>query len=41
MSASSDRNLPSKKDSPEIPPLEWVIGALGLAIVTAVLGVLI
>jgi uncharacterized protein (TIGR02588 family) len=41
MSASSDRNPPSKKDAPDIPPLEWVIGALGLAIVSAVLGVLI
>ncbi len=42
MSASFDRKKPSKKASAaDIPLLEWVIGALGLVIVTAVVGVLI
>lgn len=42
MSASSDRKNPSKKGSAaDIPLLEWVIGALGLVIVSAVVGVLI
>jgi len=42
MSASSDPKPSSKKGAAgEIPLLEWVIGALGLVIVTAVVGVLI
>lgn len=42
MMASSDRNDASKKSSSaDIPLLEWVIGALGLVIVSAVVGILI
>ncbi len=42
MSDSSDRKTPSKPGAAsDIPFLEWVIGALGLVIVTAVVGVLI
>lgn len=42
MSASSDRKASFNKGAAaDIPLLEWVIGVLGLAIVTTVVGVLI
>jgi len=40
MNPSSDRENRNGK-GPEIPLLEWIIGALGLAIVAAVVGVLL
>ena len=42
MNPSSDRDRDDKKKtSPEIPPLEWVVSALGLLIVACAVGVLL
>jgi uncharacterized protein (TIGR02588 family) len=42
MSAPSNRERsPGRNTGAEIPPLEWVIGGVGLAIVLAVVGVLL
>lgn len=40
MSPTHDRHQPAK-GAPEIPLLEWVIGAIGLVIVAAAVGVLL